>query len=219
MEVRNKGIAKRRERHYRESRLLLGITLMIIGSLFLLILTCVWSQSLFPYVFNSRLLFQLIVNKDTFASCSPQYGSFIQNSDPPDVALTSFYVYNVTNPAEVIQLGNRPNLQRLGPYAYSSQHFKYNVAFDLNSSSTLSYQEYSFLQPINAGSSLCQRSFLQDAISCADPSNCICHDPNDTVTVVNPLFAKVIWMDGSDSIIAYMSQDYFANIKTILENE
>ena len=219
MEVRYKGIAKRRERHYPETRLLTGIALMIIGSLLILTLTLIWSQILFPYIFNSRLLFQLIINKDTYATCSPQYQSFIQNADPPEIALTSFYVYNVTNPAEVIQLGNRPNLQRLGPYAYSSQHFKYNVAFDVNYTTTVSFQEYSSLQPIDAGSTLCQRSFLQDAISCTDPSNCICHDPNDTVTVVNPLFAKTLWMDGSDSIIAYLSQDYFASIKTMLENE
>lgn len=218
MELRQKGIARRRERHYRESRLVLGVALMMAGGLFLLILTFAWSQLLFPYIFNSRLLFRLIINKDSYASCSSQYQGFIQNSDPPEVALTSFYVFNVTNPAEVIQIGNRPHLQRLGPYAYSSQHFKYDVAFSDNSS-TISYKQYSSLQSVKAGSTLCQRSFMQDAVSCEEPSSCICQDANDNVTIVNPLFAKALWMDGSDSIIAFMSQDYFTSIRDLLENE
>jgi hypothetical protein len=219
MEHQQKGIAKKRERHYRESRQFLGVACIVVGSILLLTLVLLWSQYLFPLIFNSRLLFHLIIDRDDYATCSSDFQKFILNDDSPSTATLSFYFFNISNPADVVQRGERPHTTQVGPYAYSLRQSKYEIGFDVKDQSTLSYKEASTWTVLPAGSDACRRKFLGDSVSCSDPSNCVCQSEDDVVTVINPLFAKTLWTEGGTQMVSYLSQEVFFNIRSILENE
>jgi hypothetical protein len=218
MEHQQKSIAKKRERHYPEFRLIIGIGLFIFGALTLFILTILWSQYLFPLLFNSRLLFYLTVNKDSYATCDNSFASFTHNADTTETSVFSFYVFNITNPGSIIQRGERPNVIEMGPYSFSMSRNKYDLSFDLQQPASISFKEYSNLTHIPPSSDACRRLYMEDSVVC-DADNCICKDLDETVTVVNPLFAKTLWQDGGSTMISYLSQEVYGNIKRTLEIE
>ncbi|KAF0306156.1 Protein croquemort [Amphibalanus amphitrite] len=50
-----------------------------------------------------------------------------------------FYMWNVTNSAEVVSSHARPVLEQLGPYVYSEKHLKVNMTWNANN--TVTYQQ------------------------------------------------------------------------------
>lgn len=219
MEHQQKGIAKKANRRYHETRLVIGVSLILLGAVLLTVLTLVWSQFLFPLIFNSRLLYRLILDKEGYSTCSNDFKNFVINNDSPYTSIFSFYIFNVSNPSNVIQRGDRPFLQETGPFSFHMETVKYDIGFNLQAESTTSYKEYSTLDILPSTSNACKRQFLQDSVSCVGASACKCHSDNRTVTVVNPLFAKTLWTEGGTSIIAHLAGEVFTEIKQLLENE
>ncbi|ETN99681.1 hypothetical protein RFI_37789, partial [Reticulomyxa filosa] len=83
------------------------------------------------------------------------------------VQLFNFYVYNITNPYEVLN-GSIPQLQEIGPYIYRRFEFKKDVVFS-EDSCTVSYR-YEFTFEYQADMTNSQNSI----------------DINETVTILNP---------------------------------
>ena len=219
----HKSIAKKRQRTFKECRLLTGLSLIIIGVVLFVVMSLLWSQFLFPLAFNSSLLFQLTIEKNDYLTCSSEYLSFLNNTADASTSVFSFYLFNVSNTADVIQRGDRPVLNQTGPFSYEISHFKYDVSFDENVSSSITYSEYSTLTPIKQSNPLkasCSRSFLEESVDCSGrESDCNCHNQDETITVINPLFSKVLWQENGSTLNAYFAKDVFVSIKSILENE
>ena len=75
---------------------------------------------------------------------SPNAGSwpgFIDSRDPTGpFVLSTFYVYNVTNPDEILA-GGKPKLQTIGPLVYHYINTKHNISWE-NYGDDLLYKEY-----------------------------------------------------------------------------
>jgi CD36 family len=213
-----KGIAKKRERHYRESRILFSVALVTIGIILIVLLAIVWPQYLLPRIFNSKLLFKLTIDRDDYATCSKEYSQFVNYTEPSSTSTFNFFIYNVTNPAAVIERGERPYLVEIGPFSYQMHRYKYDVSFDKHDFSTISYKEYSTLTPVLYDNKSCSRPYLEESSSCST-STCSCKNEEEPVTVANPLFSKLLWSEGGSSIIAELSLEVFQNIKKMLETE
>lgn len=215
-----KGVAKKHERHYRESRLTAAVALIALGVLLILLLAIVWPQYLFPRIFNSRLLFELTIDKDDYATCSSEYALFVDRADAIDTSLLSFYLFNVTNTGVVIERGVRPSLVQMGPYSFRKHSFKYDLSVDENTSSSVAYKEYSRLTPVPADSHACTRSYLGATVACTEEEGfCECKNPEQPVTVVNPSFSKLLHKEGGTSLISYFSLELFQRIKRLFETE
>eukprot|EP00602_Paraphysomonas_sp_CaronLab_P005233 CAMPEP_0185037540 /NCGR_PEP_ID=MMETSP1103-20130426/32098_1 /TAXON_ID=36769 /ORGANISM="Paraphysomonas bandaiensis, Strain Caron Lab Isolate" /LENGTH=1227 /DNA_ID=CAMNT_0027575557 /DNA_START=401 /DNA_END=4084 /DNA_ORIENTATION=- len=108
-----------------------------------------------------------------------------------------------------------------GPYAYQVHSYKYDVSFHANDSSTISYKEYNILKPVT-DPTVCQRMYYRmdkDQLIDGDPcenGECICQDPNNMVTILNPLYLKVTEEEGPNLMISQYAVEIFQTLKTIL---
>ena len=138
--------------------------------------------------------------------------------------MLNFWVWNVTNAQFVISRGYKPQVIETGPYGYKKRTYKYEVEFERGDNNTISFKEYSLLDYIK-DSTICQRmynkaahSYLSTSDPCVDGS-CLCRSDNDIVTIVNPLFLRLIWQDSSHEMLALFSAEIYQRIQSILENE
>ncbi|XP_045466919.1 scavenger receptor class B member 1 isoform X2 [Harmonia axyridis] len=70
--------------------------------------------------------------------------SFQYWQKPGVVRLTKVYIFNVTNPDEFLEDGDKPQLQEIGPFVYREDMEKVNIKFHDNG--TVSYQHKKILQ-------------------------------------------------------------------------
>lgn len=176
----------------------------------------------FGQIFNSRMAFHLVKDIEDYRTCDKDYVRFIVDEPKKNIALHKFYIWNVTNPADVMQKGYKPLLVESGPYGYEKKTYKYDVSFDTNSSSTtVSFKEYSVLEEVS-NQEACERMYyrmgnadvaLEDP--CADGA-CYCQSHSDIVTVVNPLFLKLLYEESPAEVLALFSVEVFSTIKDLL---
>ena len=101
-----------------------GNKLLWLGSCsIVLLLLCSFGLILSTFVFEAVDAFidrQLIENFIISSANSGQYPAWI-DSDSPDAGsvTSSFYVYNLTNPEEVISGRAQPSVVEIGPLVYS----------------------------------------------------------------------------------------------------
>ena len=176
----------------------------------------------FGQIFNSRLSFHLSVDIEDYKTCDKDYEKFIVDEPRKNIALHKFYIWNVTNPADVMQKGYKPLMVEAGPYAYEKKTYKYDVSFDTNSSSTtVSFKEYSVLEEVT-NQVACERMYYRMGNAdvtltdpCADGA-CLCQSHSDIVTVVNPLFLKLLYEESPAAVLALFSVEVFSTIKDLL---
>jgi scavenger receptor class B protein 1 len=70
--------------------------------------------------------------------------SFQYWQKPGVTRLTKVYIFNVTNPDNFLNLGEKPRLQEIGPFVYREDMEKVNIKFHDNG--TLTYQHKKILQ-------------------------------------------------------------------------
>lgn len=70
--------------------------------------------------------------------------SFHYWQKPGVIRLTKVYIFNVTNPDDFLQEGEKPRLQEIGPFVYREDMEKVNIRFHDNG--TVSYQHKKILQ-------------------------------------------------------------------------
>lgn len=226
MEHFTRNISYQRQRHFKETKTICAISLILLGFCFLFSLVLLWPQYLLAIVFNSRLSFHSIITYNDYLTCNNDYNKFLISQPLENEQLQSFYIFNITNIKDVIEIGNKPIIKQVGPYGYRKYSYKYDVSFDSMNSSYVKYKEYTILQSVSDITS-CKTMYYQmdRAYSTIvnDPcssNKCNCKDDeNDVVIVTNPLFLKFMTKETPYSILAQYSIGIFQNIRNILEND
>ena len=140
-----------------------------------------------------------------------------------DIKLFAFYVFNVTNTLTVIQRGFKPQMVEIGPFGYLMHSYKYDVHFSEDGSTSISFKEYNILK--QAPPKACERMFFRmdkDLLIDGDPCSerdCTCQDTSQYVTIINPLYAKVLREETSNLMISQYAVDIFATMKDLIEND
>lgn len=213
-------MAQKRARHYGESKSLCAGALLIIGIVLGIVLVLIWPQSFLITIFNSRLMYQLVLSSDDYYACNEKFADFVVDEPKDDYAMLSFYIFSVTNPGRVIQQGFKPNLEEMGPFAYVKNTYRYDVLFS-DDSSEVTYKEYSYLSPVT-DSEACEAMFYRmerqstDSAPCAN-SACKCKNPERSMTIINPLFLRTVWQDTPFKLLAQFSTDVFTEIQRLLD--
>ena len=157
---------------------------------------------------------------EDYWTCSDEYNKFVIDEPVADIRLFSFYVFNVTNTLTTVQRGFKPAMLETGPYGYEIASYKYDITFNANDSSTVSYREYNVLKPVSDPLA-CKRMYYRmekNQLLDDDPciiKDCTCKDPNGIVTIINPLYQKVLREEGSNDLIAQYGLEVFSNLKDL----
>lgn len=113
---------------------------------------------------------------------------------------------------------------QVGPYAYKKKTYKYDVTFDPIDSSTVSFKEYILLEAVT-DTSVCAAMYhimgsdFQSLDNPCDNGACNCRDPNEVLTIVNPLFEKLIWQESAQELVARFSSAVFSTIEALMLGE
>lgn len=224
MEHHQKSMARKWERHFMETKTTVAYGLIMFGFCVGFPLVFLYPQKFAVDVFNSRLIYHLILDVEDYLTCNKQYESFIVDDPQPVDAMHSFYIFNVTNAADIIQRGYKPVVAEIGPYAYTKLVYKYDVSFHPVDFDTLTFKEFSVLREVT-DPNLCQllffklgRAFGQYSNPCLNGA-CDCKSPSDVITIINPLFFKTLWHETSQTFLAQFTQPVFSAIKDMLEND
>lgn len=221
----NPSIHKKWERHFRNTKTIISVFLIILGICFALPLAFLWPQILSSYLFNSKLSYHLIMDIEDYFTCSKDYQNFVIMEPAEDDTLMSIYLFNITNAADVFQRGYKPVVAETGPYGFQKYTYKYSVEFDEVDSLYLSFKEYNILKEVN-DDGVCKRMYYRignaDNSLSTDPcsnNNCNCQSYDEVLTIVNPLFLKLLVQEKPFSIMSYYSTEIFKTIKNLIEND
>lgn len=224
MEHLQHGMQRKWERHFHETKTNISICLLIVGISSFLCLFVVWPQIFSAIVFDSRLSNYVITDIEDYWTCTDHYNNFVIDKPSQDIRLFSFYVFNISNTFTTMQRGFKPTMVETGPYAYELSSVKYEVYFEPDDSSTVSYKEYTTLKAVT-DKEACKRMYYRmdknDLLE-NDPcltSDCTCKDPTSMVTIINPLFAKFITEEGSNMLLARYSSEVFSYMKSFYTTE
>ncbi|RYG70160.1 hypothetical protein EON64_00895 [archaeon] len=219
MEAQPKTMQQKKARHYPETKIVLAASLMIFGVSFIFSLVILWPQSLLVDIFNERLTYHLMLDNEDYFTCDQQYQDFVVDRPTEDFQMLSFYVFNVSNAYEVIERGDQPVVTETGPYAFVKYTYKYDILFN-DEDNTITYKEFSYLNEITDPDA-CEKMFYRlekDYVQndpCAD-SKCLCKDIDSIITIVNPLFLKILWEDTAFDLLALYSVEVFQTQKQLL---
>lgn len=224
MEHLQHGMRRKWDRHYRTTNTIMSITLIIFGIFFMLPLVVIYPQYFMKNSFNSRLLYHLIIDAEDYWNCNKDYNSFVNHIPNDDDELYTIYVFSITNAKDVLQVGAKPIVAEMGPYGYKKNTFKYDISFDNIDQSTITYKEYTLLQPMTTIKELetCTRIFYAMERDKTSSSNicelnkCNCKSHEQILTILNPLFLKLLHEDTSEEIIGRLSSEVFTHIKYLL---
>ena len=218
-----RGMARRWERHYPETRSTIASGMMLFGVLIGVSLGLIWPQKLSAEIFNSRLAYHLILDLEDYWTCDKDYINFIVDEPSVDTAMFQFWLFNISNAENIIDRGYKPNVLEVGPYGFRKRTYKYDVYIDPVDSLYVTYQEYTLLEEITDDPDACRRQyarmdrhFLASTDYCLS-GKCQCRSTNDTLTIVNPLFLKTIHDDSTHDMIGQFSSTVFIKIKSLLE--
>lgn len=219
---RGKSMAQKRARHYPESKTILALAMIVFGIVAAFCLIIIWPQQFINKMFDSRLSHRLIIDNQDYYTCSRDYNDFVIFEPEDSYNMYSFYVFAISNAAQVIQRGYEPMVVETGPYGFVKNSYKYDIYFEPDTSLTVTYKEYSYLTEITDNPNACEamfyrmaRDYLSDS-PCANNA-CKCKSSLSNVTVVNPLFLKLLWQETPFQLLAHYSVEPFADIKTILD--
>jgi hypothetical protein len=222
MDGKVKSMAQKRARHYPETKTVVAISMIIFGICSSFVLIVLWPQQFLITIFNSRLASRLTIDNQDYYTCSKDYQNFVISEPDSSYNLISFYVFTVLNPQQVVQRGFEPQIEETGPYGFVKNTYKYDITFDPSDSLTVSYKEYSYLIEVTDDPDACEamyyrmeRDYLQPN-ACANNA-CKCKSSLNKVTIVNPLFLKIMWQDSPFDMLSYYSMESFRNIKTMLD--
>jgi len=95
------------------------------------------------FFFNSLISDRLHLNLPLTPNATSGITSFSVWKDIPFPVHDKFYFFHVENPDEVIQLGEKPILTQVGPFAYNQRRHKVSLKFSPDRSK-VSYKELSF---------------------------------------------------------------------------
>ena len=104
MEHLQHGMARKWDRHYRETRSNIAIALILGGIAFGFSLMYVWAEDFSPKVFNSRLVYHLMIDVEDYWTCNKDFTNFVIHEPPLEDALYSMFVFSVSNAAGVLQV-------------------------------------------------------------------------------------------------------------------
>eukprot|EP01031_Cornospumella_fuschlensis_P028812 gene28812-34780_t len=219
MEAQPKTMQQKKARHYPETKIVLATSLIIFGVSFMFSLVILWPQSLLVDIFNERLTFHLMVDNEDYFTCDKQYQEFVVDTPTEDFQMLSFYVFNVSNAYEVIERGDQPVVTETGPYAFVKYTYKYDVLFN-DVENTITYKEFSYLNEITDPDA-CEKMFyrLEKDYIQDDPcgnNKCSCKSIDALITVINPLFLKIMWEDSAFDMLALYSVEVFQTQKQLL---
>lgn len=213
-------MAQKRARHFNHTKTLVAVALMVIGVVSALVLVIVYPQYFMVDIFNSRLLRRLIIDDEDYYTCSRDFVNFVVDEPTDDYSMLMFYVFSVTNAADVLQRGYKPSVEEQGPYGFVKNTYKYDIKFDPVDSTTVSYKEFHYLTEVTDPDS-CEdmfyrmnRDYLQ-ADPCAQ-GKCKCKNADLNMVIVNPLFLRTIWEDSPHEMLAHYSIDVFTAVKSLL---
>lgn len=227
MEHLQHGMARKWERHYRSTPTIIAVALMIFGVTFMIPLVVIWPQFFSSTSFDSRLAYHLIIDAEDYWTCDKDFTNFVIHEPADEDALYTIFVFSVSNAAGVLQTGDKPIVTEQGPYGYRKSTFKYDIAFSPGDQATISFKEYTLLDPVveEADLAACTRIFFgmdRNAGSldnlCASGS-CDCKNHDTILTILNPLFLKVLHEDTSEEIIARFSSEVFGVVKDLLGDQ
>lgn len=161
---------------------------------------------------------------DDYFTCNHHMSTFITDEPSEELRLLSFYVFNITNALDVIRRGYKPYIEETGPYGYRVKTYKYDIYFNEEDSTKVTFKEFNKLEAVeDAGA--CERMYfrmdrnnLLEGDPCAN-GRCLCKDPDEPVSIVNPAFLDLIWKEGAASILSRFSMDVFQTIKSLVEND
>jgi len=108
----------------------LSVSFLVVGAV-LVTVGCVVKWQLFPSILNDQVEKNLELKNGTEA-----WTNFLQ---PPVPIYMNFYLFNVTNPLEVVK-GAKPILNQMGPYVYEEHREKQEVM--MGGESQIYYREY-----------------------------------------------------------------------------
>lgn len=215
-----KSMAQKRARHYGETKTVCAVFLLVLGLVLGLCLTLLWPQSFLVTIFDSRLMYQLVLSVDDYYSCSDKFKDFVIDEPKEDYQMMSFYLFSVTNPGQVIQQGYKPDLKEMGPFGYVKNTYRYDIYFS-DDSSLVTFKEYSRLEAVTDPNACEAMFFRMERNSlgkgyCAS-NECLCQDVQSEITVINPLFLKRVWQDKPFRLLAQYAGDVFAEVKVLLD--
>lgn len=224
MEHHQKNMARKWERHYRETKTVCAGAMILFGLVFAIPLVLIYPQQFSKVIFNSRMAYHLIIDSEDYFTCDKDYINFIIDEPRENLALYNFYVFNVTNSIDVITRGYKPYIKETGPYGYRKLTYKYDVSFSDDFSRSVSFKEYNRLEyiPPHKGK-YCRDMYFRMERAFSDLTDpclsgmCDCHDHDSIVTIINPLFLKLIWEDSPHKVLALFSVEVFQTIKDYLE--
>jgi hypothetical protein len=221
MAGRGKTMAQKRERHYNERKTVLAFAFMVFGFCAAAVLIALWPQKFLVDVFTSKLTKRLVIDDQDHFTCSRDFVNFVVDEPTDEYSMLTFYIFSVTNAADVLQRGYKPQVQETGPYGFIKNTYKYDIYFDPHDSSTVTFKEYSYLTEITNKDSCekmyyrMERDYLQTS-PCTNDA-CKCRNTTERMVIVNPLFLKVIWQDTPHELLGHYSVDVFADIKSIMD--
>uniref|UniRef100_T1JN74 Uncharacterized protein n=1 Tax=Strigamia maritima TaxID=126957 RepID=T1JN74_STRMM len=114
------------------------------GSAFLVIGAVLYA--VFPMIRHIKIMEVMKLFNGSFA-----YSNWVENPVP---VYLNLYLFNVTNPQDILMKGSKPILQELGPYTYEEVRKKINIHFN-EDEDTVSYRElikYTFIPDLSNGS-------------------------------------------------------------------
>lgn len=216
-----KGMARKRERHFNETKTVLAVALMLFGACACFCLVLVYPQSYMQQVFNSKLAYHLILDVEDYFTCNDAYRTFV--IEEPDEASSMFtvFVFNISNTDNVIERGDKPTMVETGPYGFRRHTYKYDISFpDPSESTTIQFKEYTILRPISDPDACIDMYYRMDRDNqqtnpCID---CSCKDYDSLVTIINPAMLKMLYEESSTTMMAHHAAEIFTEIKKVLED-
>lgn len=221
MEAPPKSMAQKRARHYNETKAIFALSLIVFGVCLSFSLIVMWPQSLLVSVFNSRLIYKLMVDNEDYFTCDKEYVSFVVDEPASSFAMISFYVFNISNAYEVMERGDPPVVAETGPFAFVRNTYRYDIYFAANDSTSVTYKEFSYLSAVTNETDCeamyyrLERNYAQE--DACDGGACRCKGFDDLVTIVNPLFLKILWEDSPFDLLAHYAVEVFQTQRAYLD--
>ena len=104
MEHLQHGMARKWDRHYRESRTNIAIALILFGVFFAIPMIYIWPQRYFAIVFNSRMVYHLMIDVEDYWTCDKDYSNFVIHEPTSLDGLFTIFVFSVSNAQGVLQV-------------------------------------------------------------------------------------------------------------------
>lgn len=96
MDQRPQSMAQKRARHYNQMKALLSVFLIGVSSCSLITLIFLWPQLYLSTIFDSRVLFKMVVEENDFYRCSDDFTAFVEDFGGRNESLLSVYVFAIS---------------------------------------------------------------------------------------------------------------------------